>query len=131
MSRWRTKVKETIEANPMQWSAVVMLPNGEQKQVNAGDFLITREDGTQEFMGKEEFLDRYEEVRQGRGGGRPKGSRNTPKDLALEIEDEADSDEFLEGEEDGEGEEEPAIREVRPHPKPNQRKSAPIPQPLR
>lgn len=122
MSKWRTRVKETIEAVPMQWSAVIN-HNGREIQVQAGDYLITRENGEQEFMPREQFLDRYEEVRQGRGGGRPRKNR------AIEVEEpeELNGFDLAEGDEE-EGEEEP-VEEFRPNPKPSKR--AAVPQPLR
>lgn len=126
MAKYRTRVKETIEAVPMQWGAQITLSGGEVKNVKAGDFLITREDGSQEFMPRAEFEERYEEVK---SYGRPRGSRN--KALKELQADEAETNGFdlVEDDEEGDGEEE-EVQEFRPHPKPSSSRRA-VPQPLK
>lgn len=113
--KFRPRNRETLEATELTFPISYKLPSGEMVEAQRGDFIVTREDGSQFLAKRQEFLDQYEEVKP---VGRKAGTRMIPKAELQEPEQDEDFDE----------DEEP-VQVARPHPKPSQRDKQ-VPQPL-
>lgn len=72
MPVFKPKVSEQVEAIQFQFDCSIPLEDGDVMEVKKMDFLVTRNDGTQFVMPRNEFLLQYEPIL--KPGRKPKGT---------------------------------------------------------